>query len=295
MNGHNPPDKHHYLPEFLLKQWAGSDGRLCQFSQPYSSVLKAKRVYPSQTGFERRLYSLKGLSYGVSTEIESTFFKPLDSKAADAHRMLLDGQPKSTWPGKNVYAWGQFLVSLNLRMPEDLKILRLRWSRKLSEIKQDLLGTGQSSSRLVQSEQDDVEFEREVFGMLMDLNNSSRLLELYCEMHWETVDFSQSGYELYFSDRPIVRIPTHGTIRTSTLVPISPSILFVAAPTELEAKRISKLNTRRNLREINKIIVSAAEKFAYAPDDKPLRFMQNNFGSFRDDRPILGNGPEYLA
>jgi uncharacterized protein DUF4238 len=37
-------EKHHYIPVFYLKQWAGADGRLCQYSRPYNRV-KPKRVH----------------------------------------------------------------------------------------------------------------------------------------------------------------------------------------------------------------------------------------------------------
>jgi hypothetical protein len=44
--------KHHYIPEFYLKQWAGPDGRLCEFSRPYKRVLP-RMTHPGGTGFSR--------------------------------------------------------------------------------------------------------------------------------------------------------------------------------------------------------------------------------------------------
>jgi hypothetical protein len=38
--------KHHYIPEFYLKQWAGSDGRLCEFNRPHKKVV-AQMKHPS--------------------------------------------------------------------------------------------------------------------------------------------------------------------------------------------------------------------------------------------------------
>ena len=37
-SAHPDGEKHHYLPVFYLKQWAGKDGRLCEFSRPYKNV-----------------------------------------------------------------------------------------------------------------------------------------------------------------------------------------------------------------------------------------------------------------
>ena len=61
--GHNKPpkdkggDKHHYIPKFYLKQWAGPDGRLCEFAQRYKGV-EARPTYPDGTGYVRGLYTL---------------------------------------------------------------------------------------------------------------------------------------------------------------------------------------------------------------------------------------------
>ena len=53
-------EKHHYLPVFYLKEWAGPDGRICEYSRPYD-VVKPKRVHPGGTGYVRGLYAIEGL------------------------------------------------------------------------------------------------------------------------------------------------------------------------------------------------------------------------------------------
>jgi len=42
--------KHHYIPVFYLKQWAGVDGRVCEFSKPYDRV-KPRRAHPDGTAY----------------------------------------------------------------------------------------------------------------------------------------------------------------------------------------------------------------------------------------------------
>ena len=48
-------DKHHFIPKFYLKRWAGSDRRLCEFTKPYNPVV-ARMTYPDGTGYVRGLY-----------------------------------------------------------------------------------------------------------------------------------------------------------------------------------------------------------------------------------------------
>jgi hypothetical protein len=55
------PKKHHYIPVSYLKRWAGPDNRICEFSKPYRGIVRPKRVYPDGTGYERELYTIRGL------------------------------------------------------------------------------------------------------------------------------------------------------------------------------------------------------------------------------------------
>jgi Protein of unknown function (DUF4238) len=52
--------KHHYIPVFYLKQWAGADGRICEFSRPYDRV-KARRVFPDATAYVHGLNKIWGI------------------------------------------------------------------------------------------------------------------------------------------------------------------------------------------------------------------------------------------
>jgi hypothetical protein len=72
--------KHHYLPVFYLKQWAGPDGRLCEFSRPHK-VVKPRRTYPDGTGYERGLYTFEGLSPSVADFLEQQFLLRADDGA----------------------------------------------------------------------------------------------------------------------------------------------------------------------------------------------------------------------
>jgi hypothetical protein len=69
----NPPTKHHYIPAFYLKRWAASDGKVTEFTKPYLTIV-SKRVMPESTGFQERLYELKGYEPTLAQQVEETFF-----------------------------------------------------------------------------------------------------------------------------------------------------------------------------------------------------------------------------
>ena len=55
----NPPTKHHYIPAFYLKKWAAADGKVTEFTKPRHEIV-ARKIMPDRTGYQERLYELKG-------------------------------------------------------------------------------------------------------------------------------------------------------------------------------------------------------------------------------------------
>ena len=91
----NEPLKHHFTPAFYLRQWAGDDGQLCEFSKPYGNVVKPKRTHPESTGYVERLYSVEGLPDAVAHVVESRFMQPLDESGVKGARKDSGRRPDS--------------------------------------------------------------------------------------------------------------------------------------------------------------------------------------------------------
>jgi hypothetical protein len=56
----NAPRDHHFIPVFYLSQWAGSDGKLIEFTRKYDKLIP-KSVGPRSTGYETDLYQFPDL------------------------------------------------------------------------------------------------------------------------------------------------------------------------------------------------------------------------------------------
>jgi hypothetical protein len=107
--------KHHYIPIFYLKQWARTDGRLCEFSRPRDSV-KARFVHPTGTGYVRGLYEIDDPDPDKVNVIEELILKPHDGMAAEALQCLV--RDIDFTHDRMRQAWTQFLLSLVVRYPE---------------------------------------------------------------------------------------------------------------------------------------------------------------------------------
>jgi len=105
-------DKHHYIPVFYSQEWAGPDGRVCEYSRPFD-VVKPRRVHPDGTGYLRGLYTVPRNDPRVSEFIEREFLKITDNGAACVVQMFKLGKEIDTRS-----AWSRFIISLMIRNPE---------------------------------------------------------------------------------------------------------------------------------------------------------------------------------
>ena len=60
--------RHHYIPVFYTRRWCTNDGRLCEYSRPRDKI-HDQRVAPKTTGFQDRLYEMKGVPQGRLHEL----------------------------------------------------------------------------------------------------------------------------------------------------------------------------------------------------------------------------------
>lgn len=80
-------DKHHYIPKFYLKQWAVTDGELCEFRKPHKTVVD-RMTDPDGTGYVRGLYTFDTHSLDGSF-LERKFLLKVDNDANRALKQLL--------------------------------------------------------------------------------------------------------------------------------------------------------------------------------------------------------------
>lgn len=89
----NPPSRHHYIPEFYLKRWTDTDGKLTVFTKKPRIGPSSRRTAPAGTGYQRHLYAVQGFPPELASSVEERFFNPVDSLAADKlHLMEVHGE-----------------------------------------------------------------------------------------------------------------------------------------------------------------------------------------------------------
>jgi len=126
MQAHNLARRHHYVPQFYLRAFAGTDGKLWQYTREPSGKVSERRVSPKATGFEADLYRVRDVATFMPerdpTGIESSFLASIDGAAAPVLRKLLV-EPSPTLSDEERTAWALFLNSM---LERDLRVVRER-------------------------------------------------------------------------------------------------------------------------------------------------------------------------
>ena len=284
-------DKHHYIPVFYSKGWAGPDGRLCEFSRPYD-VVKPKRVHPDGTGYVRGLYTVPRNEPIVAEFIEKEFFRITNSKASDVLRMLRTGQPIE-WNSDNRSAWSRFIISLMIRSPDYVARMAAEVVGFFDPTSTDL----NDKYRQIRRPTDPETYEeyialtghpagRASAIAMQTIIDSPRMGGHLNQMRWSIVTFKNARHTLLTSDRPIIM--TNGLVkpRDHLAIPIGPLALFVATNIEESDNIIRNMNPRALMEQVNDRVASQAKRFVYGIDDSQRRFVANRLGRMALSTPL---------
>lgn len=297
--GPNPPARHHYIPEFFLNQWTSAvDLKLQSFRLVHSGKLMSKRVYPSQAGYEKHLYSLPFEEEPWrAAELETKFFSVLDDKAAKVFERLLE-PAKWKWDSESRFTWSIFIMSLMHRTPSNLKQLVTKYIEfwhtpdPILQAKYEECRRAGDPEQLEQflKDQDPEVARKAAYRMLPKLIASPLLGTHLANTTWQVVDVEESSCNLLISDNPVIMKPMEWS-DGHIAFPISPMKLFLASSqpwfwNELGASTVSKLT-----KSCNKLLVRRAEEIVIATDNSQRTFIEKHFGRERIGGIMTGFAP----
>jgi hypothetical protein len=278
--------KHHYIPEFYLKQWVGPDGQLIEFCRRYKNRVVARSTAPGGTGYTPGLYSIPSAPLHVENVFENSYLNKADGLAAQSLSIMLNENYVPTGPEKT--AWTRFLMSLLYRTPEgvqrSVEMIRKYYDEKsidqIRNVYADLKrpedpDTPEEYLELNRSDMTN----RTTIQHLMDIIESDRVRDKIMAMRWELGNFVGLKHKLLTSDRPIVMTNGIAGPDSHMVIPLSPTHIFIATNTSEEAEKIKSLSENGRLISIlNDKVARQARKFVYSTDKSQLRFIENRLG-----------------
>jgi hypothetical protein len=290
----NPPRRHHYIPEFYLKQWTNGNGKLTQFSKPYLDTVVAKRVYPKQTGFEYRLNDLDGLPEAGRHQLETHFYSPVDSAAALVLHALKLGQ--RDFSQKERIAWARFITSIILRNPENIKAAIAKLQGAVLDVapaeekryrQRRKLGDPLTFRELIASLDLSADLTRSAKKAIASVANDSLIVNALVNMNWGVISMPFSIPALLTSDRPCSILNGIKHPDCQVLLPLTPKIIFYAVHGKEKDFEINLVAPTQLADQINGLVVSQAIKFVYCTNEISLQYVQQNMGTVQA-APIAG-------
>jgi hypothetical protein len=281
----NPSRRHHYIPEFYLKQWTGKDGLLVQYSKPWENRVKPKRVYPRQTGFEDRLNELDGLPEHARQRLETHFYSPVDSAAASVLHALKAGQ--HAFSRRERLAWTRFMTSLIVRNPENVRAAIARLTENIDKVDKeterlyqakrapDAPETFKEYIQQVDLKDDLSRAAKEAIASVVD---NGLVVKHIADMHWGALTLSFDAPPLLTSDRPLFIFKGLSDPDCQVLMPLGPKVVFYAVNHIEIAHSFSFLSPFEVANGINDVVVRRAEKYVYAMSDRHSAYVQANMG-----------------
>jgi hypothetical protein len=282
------PIKHHHLPVFYLKRWAGRDGKLCEFSKPHNDVI-ANRKSPRRTGFVERLYETPGLPHEEAQKVEQRFMAPVDSLGAQALAALESNDTTIATDSRLRSAWSRFIMSLLMRTPEDIAALKggvaEEWMRAVPGLE-----TAYASRRgpndpatfaeyFVMRGSDELDrWAMELAPQLMDHAGIGTLLN---SMRWLVRRINSSDAELLTSDRPVVMSATLAERNAYIFLPIGPKAFFAAVSDDETRRIVESRDPAEHANPINELVARHARRFVYARDARSISFVSQFMGTRR--------------
>ncbi|MET4072599.1 hypothetical protein ABID58_007428 [Bradyrhizobium sp. S3.2.6] len=274
------PTRHHYIPVFYLKQWAGGDGRLCEYSRPYRET-KVKRKHPAATAYVDNLYAVPSLPMEQTQFVEKQFMQTVDSGAAEAMTAML----KQTEPAADnepdwmrIIYWARFIYSLSLRNPEQIRVVQ----RSLDEgsfsvataTKEEIQRANETKSKIrVRKLAAPAQF------LLPNLINSEPAIRAIADnMMWFTYHVGVAKHSVLTSDRPVIMTKGLDGPNAHLAMPISPTAIFFAVRSERSLKRIKAMDADELIAKVNTGVALQAIKYVYGIDDSQLRFVEERLG-----------------
>lgn len=277
----NPPSRHHFIPEFLLKQWASPSGELLRYRRDERGKVRRKPASPKSVCFGWDLYETTGFPPEHAQQMETLFMGPLDDRAAKAHALLVDGRLNDL-SDEALCDWARFVMSIWFRTPSDVEALHEAViSLTDREVSKRELGVEPPA------ELPPVALKQLQMSVIRNAIDDEQRGSTLINMHWAVVKISPP-WEFFISDWPFdmsIVHPLSGHRSAYLTMPLSPCHLFVASRSRGMARQMALLPQRELAARQNRAAVGHAELFVGASQARGANFIERQFG--QEGRPSL--------
>ncbi|QBM78197.1 DUF4238 domain-containing protein (plasmid) [Sphingomonas sp. AAP5] len=277
----NPSRRHHFIPQFLLREWGDGAGDLVCYWPRGDGKVRSKPLSPKSVAYKDWIYETTGFSAEHAQQMEDIYFKLIDDRASNAHRLLVDGRT-GEMSHEMMCDWARFIMSIWFRTPGDVKGLKT--------VINALSDPAVSEAAIGLTVPDDFpeaalnQLQMEAIRRAIDDPERG---QVFLSMEWATITSTETRSFL-ISDWPLDTakdLPFLGHPKSYITIPISPRQLFIAAPSRAFLLALGDLQEGELERRQNYATVAQARSFVGASNDEEDAFIKQNFGC--EKRPSI--------
>jgi Protein of unknown function (DUF4238) len=289
------PKRHHYVGQFLLEGWRGTDGKLGVYSRKAGRLVYDRHT-PKHTAYEMNLYTIQAFPAADRQWVEKEVMSKLvDEPASKVLKRLIAGELRQL-NGDERSAWARFMMAQWVRTPEELAklykqcgdILRANLDANPEEY---LAARGDAPEpTLRQWMEARMPGYEEIITMTRMLPlgiNNERPGTTIVNMFWEVVDLQAANVDLLTSDQPVIRFQGLASPDAAIMIPLDPRRLFIATHID---RRFREYPRTKLVKAANISTVRAAKTFVYSTGTQHTALAEKHLG--RSPAPAAGEDRE---
>lgn len=271
----NRPKHHHFVPQLLLRRWAGPDGRVTAWRRAPDGAVKSFRVLPSETARERGLYARDLVPPEERDSIEHGFFSTtVEARAGLAIEAALKSG-LGCLDARQRFDLAVFMIASRVRLPENVHRARTE-GRALIEAHLaepdetfDRMSTGPERNLFEWANKHRPAMVAN-FGIdvIPHVIMHGGALHKLLAMPWMLADVSQASVQVLLSDRPLVALEGIDHPMHVQALALGPRHILYAARSPETLERLAIRTPRELVRAFNQDVVGQALRFAYG-ESKP--------------------------
>lgn len=278
--------KHHYIPQFYLKQWADSSGQVLRYKKLSDGRVASKRLFPKAIGYKEDLYRSPFPEEELAQRLGREFFQRLDDIAASAMAELT-APNLHILPDEPLRDWVYFMMSLLFRQPTNwgelhrsaLRHYKMALDAARYEIEANPDMNNEQVAGLLSRYIDDTELTKRLHVSFRSIVFNKNIIEHLRTFEWMIMDVPFDHPTLLLSDDPMMRPVGLKDKQAHIATPLSPRKLLVGMGSRQFAAHVSRLKTKEIVQITNTSTVQSAREFIAALDDRQTAFIAKHFGS----------------
>lgn len=267
---------HHFVPDFLLKNWhASSEGKLTHFQWTFGKLdvqeYKAKHVAKRD-----HLYSTVQQDGTHDNSLETAYFRDeVDNIAAPVLDKICD-QGGSSLSREDRQIWTRFLTAQLARTPSKIQSFRENSTQDFqSGVDEIASRPGRGSFREYVENNARFAAHNIAVEILPGVIANPELNSIFYDAAWDVIDLSAAGFDLLIGDCPIVKIePVPGCVLMA--LPITPKLLFCLASSKILIVQTRKVSTSQLVKILNKSTVLQADQYVYSTGRLHTEFVRKH-------------------